>query len=236
VSRWIPKPRLSYANVVATLALVLAVVGGATAIALSLPKNSVHSKQIAKEAVKTSDIAKDAVTGDKVKESTLGKVPSAAFADSAGSAKDAAHAAVADSLGSITPANLVQAQNVSGPFDETLELNVKGFGRFWLKCHQNSGSNSDDTLAFNLSSTQNGKAIDSGILAAEEFPSSTEVFPIDDTPEGGSSEYGTQGRRLYVQFMMGIIGSTKTVEIDGGGFDDEGTPGCIGQLHASVSG
>jgi len=238
VRRWIPKPRLSYANVVATLALVLAVGGGATAIALSLPKNSVHSKQIAKEAVKTSDIAKDAVTGDKVKESTLGKVPSAAFADAAGSAKDAAHAAVADSLGgSIGAANVVQAQNVTGPFNETLELNVKGFGRFWLRCHQNSGSNSDDTLAFNLSSTENGKAIDSGVLVANEFPlSAPEIFPIDDTPEGGSSEYGTQGRRLYVQFMMGIIGSTKTVEIDGGGFDDEGTPGCIGQLHASVSG
>jgi hypothetical protein len=238
VSRWVPTPRLSYANVVATLALVLAVGGGATAIALSLPKNSVHSKQIAKEAVKTSDIAKDAVTGDKVKESTLGKVPSAAFADSAGSAADAAHAAVADSLGgSIGAANVVQAQNVTGPFNETLELNVKGFGRFWLRCHQNSGSNSDDTLSFNLSSTENGKAIDSGVLVANEFPISTpEIFPIDDAPEGASSEYGTQGRRLYVHFMMGIVGSTKTVDIDGGGFDDEGTPGCIGQLHATTSG
>lgn len=237
MSRWIPKPRLSYANVVSTLALVLAVGGGATAIALSLPKNSVHSKQIAKEAVKASDIAKDAVTGDKVKESTLGKVPSAAFADSAGSAADAAHAAVADSLGgTIGAANVVQAQNVTGPFNETLELKVQGFGRFWLACHQNSVSNSDDTLSFDLSSTQDGKAIDSGILAANEFPGSTEVFPIADTPEGASSEYGDQGRRLYVHMSEAILGSTKTVEIDGGGFDDEGTPGCIGQLHAAISG
>lgn len=237
--------KLSYANVVATLALVLAVGGGAAAIAFSLPKNSVHSKQIAKEAVKTSDIAKDAVTGDKVKESTLGKVPSAAFADAAGSAasaKDAAHAAVADALaaqggGQVTPANLVQAQNTTGPFNETLKLEVKGFGTFWLKCHPNSGSNSDDTLSFNLSSTQNGKAIDSGVLVANEFPLSTpEVFPIADVPEGGSTEYGNQGRRLYVHFTMGIIGSGKTLDIDGGGFDDEGTPGCIGQLHASISG
>src|SRR5690349_16972015 len=58
-----PRGRLTYANVVATLALVLAVGGGATALALTLPKNSVHSKQIAKGAVKTSDIGKDAVTG-----------------------------------------------------------------------------------------------------------------------------------------------------------------------------
>src|SRR6476469_4318730 len=99
------RQRLTYANVVATIALVLAVGGGATALALTLPKNSVHSKQIAKGAVKNSDIGKDAVTGDKVKESSLGKVPLAAHADSAdsagtaGTATNAAHAAVADALG-----------------------------------------------------------------------------------------------------------------------------------------
>jgi hypothetical protein len=242
------RERLTYANVVATVALVLAVTGGATAIALSLPKNSVKSKQLAKEAVKTSDIAKDAATGAKVKESTLGKVPLAAHADSAdtagsaGSATNAAHAAVADALANqggapLTPANVVQAQNVTGPFNETLELNVKGFGRFWLSCDTNTVSNEDDIVIFNLSSTQNGKAIDTGVLIANEFPLSTpEIFPIDDTPEGGSSEYGTRGRRLYVHMDEAVIGSTKTLEIDGGGFDDSGTPGCIGQLHASISG
>jgi hypothetical protein len=228
-----PKPRLSYANVVATLALVLAVGGGATAIALSLPKNSVHSKQIAKEAVKSSDIAKDAVTGDKVKESTLSKVPSAAFADSAGSAKEAAHAGVADSLGgSITLANAVQAQSVAGPFSETLELKVQGFGRFWLRCGE------EDVISFNESNTPGSKAIESGVLVANEFPISTpEVFPIDAfMTEAGSREYGTQGRRLYVHFTAAILGSTKTLEIDGGGFENEGASGCVGQLHASVSG
>lgn len=240
--RRIPKPRLSYANVVATLALVLAVGGGATAIALSLPKNSVHSKQIAKEAVKSSDIAKDAVTGDKVKESTLGKVPSAAFADAAGSAKEAAnaaHAGVADSLGgSITQANAVQAQNVAGSFNETLELKVQGFGRFWLRCITNTPSDEDDELSLNESNTPGSKAIESGVLVANQFPLGTpEVFPIDAfMTEAGSREYGTRGRRLYLHFTAAILGSTKTLEIDGGGFDDESTPGCVGQLHASVSG
>lgn len=257
------RERFTYANVVATLALVLAVTGGATAIALSLPKNSVKSKQIAKEAVKNSDIAKNAVTGDKVKESTLDKVPSAVHADSADSATNATnaanadnaghaanadhatnadHAGVADTLaglggGTISPSTLVQAQNVSGPFNETLEVKVNGFGRFWLRCHQNTPSNEDDVLAFNLSSTQDGKAIDTGVLVANEFPLGTpEIFPIDDTPEGGSSEYGNQGRRLYVHLDVAIPGSTKSLEIDGGGFDDSGTPGCVGQLHALVSG
>jgi hypothetical protein len=258
------RERFTYANVVATVALVLAVTGGATAIALSLPKNSVKSKQIAKEAVKTSDIAKDAVTGDKVKESTLGKVPSAAHADSADSATNATdavnatnatnatnaghatnadHAGIADALagaaGTIQPSSIAQSQNaVTGDFDSQLEVNVKGFGRFWLRCIQNSASNEDDTLSFNLSTTVRAKAIESGILMADEFPLDTpEIFLISDTTtDGASSEYGTQGRRLYVHYALGIIGSTKTLELDGGGFDDDSTPGCAGQLHASVSG
>lgn len=237
------RERFTYANVVATLALVLAVTGGATAIALSLPKNSVKSKQIAKEAVHTSDIAKDAVTGDKVKESTLGKVPLAAHADtadtagSAASATNAAHAAVADALGGqggsqISPSNVVQTQNTAGPFSNTLELSVKGFGRFWLRC------GNENIISFNESNTPGSKAIESGVLVANEFPISTpEVFPIDAfMTEAGSREYGTQGRRLYVHFTAAILGSSKTLEIDGGGFENEGAPGCVGQLHASISG
>lgn len=237
------RERFTYANVVATLALVLAVTGGATAIALSLPKNSVKSKQIAKEAVKTSKIAKGAVTGAKVKAATLGKVPLAAHADtadtagSAGSATNAAHAAVADALGGqggsqLSASNVVQAQNVAGPFTNNLEISVKGFGRFWLRC------GNEDIISFNESNTPGTNAIESGVLVANEFPISTpEVFPIDAyMTEAGSREYGTQGRRLYVHFTAAVLGSTKTLEIDGGGFENESAPGCVGQLHASISG
>ncbi len=237
------RERFTYANVVATLALVLALTG-ATAIAASqLAKNSVKSKQLAPGAVHASDIAKDAVTGDKVKESTLGKVPSAAHADSAdvagaaANATNAAHAAVADALGGqggsqISPSNVVQAQSTAGPFTNTLELSVKGFGRFWLRC------GNENVISFNESSTPGSKAIESGVLVANEFPISTpEVFPIDAfMTEAGSREYGTQGRRLYVHFTAAVLGSSKTLEIDGGGFENEGAPGCVGQLHASISG
>jgi hypothetical protein len=58
--------RLSYANVVATLALFLALAGG-TYAALHLPKNSVHSKQVKNDALKGADI----------NEAKLGTVPSA---------------------------------------------------------------------------------------------------------------------------------------------------------------
>ncbi len=67
--------RFTYANIVATLALAVALAGG-TAYAAELAKNSVTSKQIAPGAVRTSDLGADAVTGAKVKESTLGPVRS----------------------------------------------------------------------------------------------------------------------------------------------------------------
>jgi hypothetical protein len=84
------KKRLTYANVVSSIALFL-VLGGATAFAAGqLAKNSVGTKQlkknavtaakIKKNAITTAKIKKDAVTGVKVKESTLGTVPSASLA------------------------------------------------------------------------------------------------------------------------------------------------------------
>ncbi len=84
--------RLTYANVVATLALFVAV-GGASAFAASqLGKNSVGAKQLKNNSVTTAKIKKDAVTGAKVKKQTLtgsdinlsklGTVPSAQIANS----------------------------------------------------------------------------------------------------------------------------------------------------------
>src|SRR4051812_43848497 len=92
------RERISYANVVATLALFLAI-GGVGYAATKLPKNSVGSKQLKKnsvrtakiknEAITTAKIAGDAVTGGKLNESSLGQVPSAASAAHADSAANA---------------------------------------------------------------------------------------------------------------------------------------------------
>ena len=61
------RPRLTYANVAATLALVIAVGGGTVFAAVQLSKNNVRSRHIAPKAVKKSDIAPNAVTGRKIK-------------------------------------------------------------------------------------------------------------------------------------------------------------------------
>jgi hypothetical protein len=84
------RKQLTYANVMATIAVFIALGGGA--YALSLPKNSVGPRQL-----KTN-----AVTGHDALESSFGKVPSAAHADSA---TNADHASQADSATTAANAN-----------------------------------------------------------------------------------------------------------------------------------
>ncbi len=82
--------RLTYANVMSSIAVFL-VLGGTAFAATQLGKNSVGTKQlkknavtaakIKKNAVTTAKVKNDAVTGAKVNEGTLGTVPSANVAN-----------------------------------------------------------------------------------------------------------------------------------------------------------
>jgi hypothetical protein len=96
------RPRLSYANVMATIAVFIAL-GGASYAAFTPPKNSIGSKQLKKNAVTAKKIKKNAVitakvkdeaitaakvkkgalTGAQINASTLGTVPLAESAKSA---------------------------------------------------------------------------------------------------------------------------------------------------------
>jgi hypothetical protein len=82
--------KLTYSNVVATLALFLVIAGGSAFAASKLGKNSVGTKQLKNNAVTTAKIKKEAVTGPKIKLSTLGTVPSATNATTAANAGNAA--------------------------------------------------------------------------------------------------------------------------------------------------
>lgn len=64
------RSRLSYSNVVATLALFIALGGGAYAVT-NAPKNSVTSKSIKKGAVKKPDLGANAVDSSKVGDGSL---------------------------------------------------------------------------------------------------------------------------------------------------------------------
>jgi hypothetical protein len=61
----LPRPRLTYANVVSSLALFVAL-GGVSYAAASLPRGSVGPKQIRAEAVRTGKLADGAVTAAKL--------------------------------------------------------------------------------------------------------------------------------------------------------------------------
>jgi hypothetical protein len=128
------RPRPTYANVTATLALFVALGGGAYA-ATALPTNSVGSKQLKKNAVVTSKIKNNSVSGVKLRdnslagadinESTLAKVPSATAADTAAHAtaaaaldqatyKTAAGTAAASSAANVATATCDSGQHVIG--------------------------------------------------------------------------------------------------------------------------
>jgi hypothetical protein len=87
--------RPSPAMVVASIALAVAL-GGTSYAAITLPKNSVGTKQLKKNAVTSAKVKANAVTSPKVasnsltgadiNEATLGTVPSATSATTAGSA------------------------------------------------------------------------------------------------------------------------------------------------------
>lgn len=91
------RQRLTYANVMATVAVFIAL-GGAGYAATQLPKNSVGAKQIKRNAITTAKIKNGAVTGAKIKAGSLGTVPSATHAATADSATVASSIAPPEAL------------------------------------------------------------------------------------------------------------------------------------------
>lgn len=93
---------VSYANVTATLALLLALSAG-TVYAV----DKIGSSEIAKNAIKSKHVKRDSLKGADINESTLGQVPAAASATTAGSAESANPEAFAHVLanGDIDAAN-----------------------------------------------------------------------------------------------------------------------------------
>jgi hypothetical protein len=65
------RSRFTYANVVATLALALALTGGTVYAAVQLGKDDVKSRHIAPGAVETSDLDSDAVTSPKIADGSV---------------------------------------------------------------------------------------------------------------------------------------------------------------------
>jgi hypothetical protein len=113
-----PRPRPTYANLTATLALFVALGGGAYA-ATALPANSVGPSQLKRNAVVAAKIKDNAVRGADIRESSLAKVPTAKVADTAAAVdkvtyKTAAGTAAASSAATAATATCDGGQHVLG--------------------------------------------------------------------------------------------------------------------------
>jgi hypothetical protein len=212
-----PRPKLTYANVVSTLALFLALSGGAVWAA-----NKITSKQIGKEAVKTKNLAKGAVktknlAKNAVKKKNLAKnsvvaaklakgaVKNAKLAD--GAVNFAKLAAGTNVIGSATGGPLpIQDGPVEVPLNppltvtpvagQPITLNIEARGSL-------TRSGAEQCLVF-LLPTVNGTPLAVGeslILAAAEpgnplidkgLPRATASFPLGLTSPGEPLAIGLQ--------------------------------------------
>src|SRR3954451_9666539 len=93
------RPRITYANVVSTLALVLAL-GGVSYAAVKI-----NGKNIKDRTVTAKKIKKNSLGGAEINEAKLAKVPSAANAVNADNATHAVNADNANSLGGQAPSS-----------------------------------------------------------------------------------------------------------------------------------
>lgn len=215
----VPRPRLTYANVVSSLALFLVIAGGSAFAANQLAKNSVGTKQLKKNAVTAAKLKKNsvttaklnknavtgakikngAVTGAKIDEASLGTVPSANTAASAG---------IADNLTGYSHKSIrLVATPVSGfneGIEEAPETTILSAGPISItgKCF----SYSNTVYAyFLIKSSTEGTAFDSdsdysygnNFLGPDTKPTDREVFY-----ESASGDYS------YYESEDGIFAAT----------------------------
>jgi hypothetical protein len=113
---------LSYANVAASLALFLALAGGAAVAA-----SQITARDIAKDAVGGSELKSDAAKGKHVKEDTLGPVPTA------GKANNVLWAVVQDPEGQQNATLIRAGQDATGVVEQGGSTEVD-FGRDVTNC------------------------------------------------------------------------------------------------------
>lgn len=189
------RPRITYANVVSTLALLMVLSGG-TYAATQLPKNSVGAKQLQKNSVVTKKIKNDAVDGTKVKNGSL------AAADLQPSA-----------LSGFMKGRRISAQLTLTPgiTYQTL-ITVPGVGPVAARCQDISGFTdlevdftNTTTSTFRLVSRKQSEDPDENVITGGSFnPGGT--WPTTFNP----SNVNDAGR--YLQLTV-LTGPTVTVEL-----------------------
>lgn len=224
------RKRLTYANVMSSIAVFL-VIGGATAFA-ALGKNTVGTKQLKKNAVTTAKIKKNAVNGSKVKNGSLtgadinlgslGTVPNAT------NASNAAHAGTADNATNAANANTVAGNTIrminfaTDPAVGPVEiLNLNGFT---LTAFCNAG---DETVVLaNGPVGSRLQTVSQDSVSGGENKNET----FDDTLEPNSNiNLLSEDDDLVVgntQFSLGNGGRAVSVVWEAEGFSSGSGPNC----------
>lgn len=186
------RKRLTYANVMSSIAVFL-LLGGATAFAAGhLGKNTVGTKQLKKNAVTTAKIKKNAVDSSKVKSgsltgsdinvNTLGTVPSATNAANATNAVHATNADNAKNAGTVGGQLQTKVFKTLLPGESGTVAEIAGFT---IAASCESG-NIDVTVS---SPSSPGSVLSSETNGSSEGP----LFEYDASENGESSEIRLDG-------------------------------------------
>lgn len=227
------RKHLTYANVAATLAVVLALSGTAYA---ALAKNSVTSATIKNGQVKSPDLKNggvrgkdlkdDGVTGADVDESTLATVPVAATA------------ANATNLGGLPASGFTRASTstAGGASDgELLRLEIPNYGGAGARCEDNGtpGVADDDTV--NLYYSGMGTGTVSGVTQRLATSGVTDSFTrIANRITNTSAESILDYDRLQADVYLRSADGTRAVRYSVWAWDDETTTGCYVAVEGTI--
>jgi hypothetical protein len=242
------RKRLTYANVMSSIAVFL-VLGGATAFAAShLGKNSVGAKQLKSNAVTTAKIKKNAVTATKIKSKAVTTDKIAAGAVGAGQL--AGGAVGSGQLGANSVGNsqtqlvkVFKAGAVSAAPDQVsapkVELGSVGPFHFYGKCFK-SGANIVEETYIELTSGQATVGSEDGA----DFEDNSEGYLMTSTPEtdramendSSAGPNSFSARSDDEEFQASATDGTEiTGEIGGTGAKQGNPPGGNGPFLAGDS-
>ena len=177
-----------------------------------------------------------------MKESTLGRVPSAAQATNAASAANATNAGTAANAGlldNLDSTAFPRTRSVSDAdfSSPPLELEVAGFGTYQVWCDSNTASFTDDELFFGQASSISTNGIQSGYLSTAPFPGEpASAFQIRGATPSAAGTSVFQDERMSTVISDSIPGTQRSIIVFLGGFDNDSTNGCSGHIQALVFG
>ena len=231
------RSHITYANVVASLALFLALGGVGYAAATigsgQIKNNSVRSKDIRNKTVVGKDVKDNALGSAQVKESALGKVPMAQAADIAARA---GNATVADKLDGLDAA-AINFNPVDGPVAFTEVLNLGGLV-LRAECtgadnlHVQADTTVADAIITSSMVRDQGPPDVAHAVHDPDFNPGDNLDILDDAGVGGTSSFDVGGTLTYsTPAGVTVTATFQADEVPFGTGD-----GCLFAGHALRSG